>query len=142
MTRSALLCLAAVAVAGCGQPEPKPLDEDTMSAVRHLQKIGAAYNRAYQAKRKPPTSADDLKPYLKDGGADALKSPNDGLPVVIVPGVSMDGTAGEGERSIVAYEQKGINGKRILVDVRGMVHFVTDTEFATIKFVGGHKPKN
>jgi hypothetical protein len=113
-----------------------------MSAVRHLQKIGAAYNRAYQAKRKPPTSADDLKPYLKDGGADALKSPNDGLPVVIVPGVSMDGTAGEGERSIVAYEQKGINGKRILVDVRGMVHFVTDTEFATIKFVGGHKPKN
>src|SRR5262245_20843093 len=106
MTRSALLCLAALAVAGCGQPEPKPLDEETMSAVRHLQKIGAAYNRAYQAKRKPPSSADDLLPFLKqDGGAEALKSPNDGLPVVIVPGVSMEGTPAPGERSIVAYER-------------------------------------
>jgi hypothetical protein len=145
MTRFApLLCLTVLAVVGCGSPEVKPLDEETMASVRHFQKIGAAYNRAYQAKGKPPSSAKDLKPYLKDvggGGKDALLSPNDGKPIVIVPGVAMDATPAEGERSIVAYEQTGVNGKRMMVDIRGMVHFVTDKEFATIKFVGGHKPK-
>jgi hypothetical protein len=144
MTRFALLlCLAALAVVGCGKPEVKPLDEETMAAVRHFQKIGAAYNRAYQAKRKPPSSANDLKPYLKDagGGADLLVSPNDGKPVVIVPGVAMDATPADDEQSIVAYDQTGVNGKRMMVDVRGMVHTVSDQEFAKIKFVGGHKPR-
>ena len=92
----------------------------------------------------PPLAEDrDLKQYLKADGAggDALVSPNDGKPVVIVPGVAMDATPAEGERSIVAYERTGVNGKRMMVDVRGMVHIVSDNEFATIKFVGGHKPK-
>src|SRR5262245_36849826 len=93
-----LLCLAALAVAGCGSPEVKPLDEETMKSVRHFQKIGVAYNRASQARGKPPTSADDLLPYLEkeSGGPNLLVSPNDGKPVVIVPGVSMDAPAEEG----------------------------------------------
>ena len=41
---------------------------------------------------------------------------------------------------IVAYEQTGVNGKRMTVDVRGTVVIVTDDEFAKIKFAGGHKP--
>lgn len=139
-----LLCLATLIAVGCAKPEVKPLDEDAMAAVRHFQKIGAAYNKAYQTNRKPPTSPNDLKPFLKDvgaGGADALVSPKDGKPVVIVPGVAMDATPEEGVRSIVAYEQTGVNGQRMMVDVRGMVHTVTDKEFAEIKFPGGHKPK-
>lgn len=121
----------------------KPLDEATMASVRHFQKIGAAYNRAYQTNRKPPASLDDLKPFLKQepGGPDPLVSPNDRKPVVIVPGVVMDAPPEQGVRSIVAYEQTGVNGKRMMVDVRGMVHTVTDQEFAEIKFAGGHKPK-
>jgi hypothetical protein len=144
MTRFApLLGLAALTAVGCGSPEVKPLDEETMAAVRHFQRIGTAYNRAYQANRKPPSSANDLKPFLKEagGGGDALLSPNDGKPVVIVPGVAMDAPPEEGARSIVAYEQTGVNGKRMMVDVRGMVHTVSDEEFAKIKFVGGHRPK-
>jgi hypothetical protein len=136
------LCLAILAVAGCGKSEVQPLSEETMKAVRHYQKIGAAYNRAYQANRKPPSSANDLKPFLKQdaGGADLLVSPNDGKPVVIVPGVAMDATPAEDEQSIVAYDRVGLNGKRMMVDVRGMVHTVTEAEFAKIKFAGGHKP--
>ncbi len=54
----------------------------------------------------------------------------------------MGSTPAADEQSIVAYEQKGVNGKRMMVDVRGMVHTVTEQEFAKIKFVGGHKPKS
>jgi hypothetical protein len=138
-----LPCLVALAAAGCGQPEVKPLSEDEMVAVRHFQKIGAAYNRAYAAKRKPPTSANDLKPFLKQepGEPDPLVSPRDGQPVVIVPGIAPDvRPASDLEQMIVAYERQGVNGTRLMVDARGMVHTVTDKEFAEIKFAGGHQP--
>lgn len=144
MTRSALLLgLAALAAAGCGSPEVKPLDDETMAAVKHIQKVGVAYNRAAQAKRKPPASVNDLKPYLKrePGAPDPLVSLADGKSIVVVPGVSGDTAPEPGARSIVAYEQTGVNGKRMMVDVRGMVHTVTDAEFAEIKFAGGHRPK-
>ena len=49
-------------------------------------------------------------------------------------------TPADDEQLIVAYEQTGVNGKRMTVDVRGTVVIVTDEEFAKIKFVGGHKP--
>jgi hypothetical protein len=144
MIRLAILpCLAALAVAGCGSPEVKPLSEDEMVAVRHLQAIGAAYNRAYQAKRKPPASANDLKPYLKQepGAPDPLVSPRDGQPVVIVPGIAMDvRPASDDEQMIVAYEKDGVNGKRMTVDVRGTIVTYSAEEFAKLKFAGGHQP--
>jgi hypothetical protein len=144
MIRFAMLpCLAALAAAGCGSPEVQPLSEDEMVAVRHLQKIGAAYNRAYQAKRKPPTSANDLKPYLKPepGAPDPLVSPRDGQPVVIVPGIAMDvRPASDDEQMIVAYERNGVNGSRMTVDVRGTIVTYTADDFAKLKFAGGHRP--
>ena len=144
MNRFAMLaCLAALLLAGCKAPEVKPIDEETMKAARHLQKIGVAYNRAYQANGEAPKSADDLKKFLKEEGdaADPLISLNDGKPVVIVPGVPKEAPQEPGLQSIVAYEQTGVNGKRMMVDIRGMIHTVTDLEFAKIKFAGGHTPK-
>ena len=144
MNRIAVLPgLAFLMLVGCGTREVKPLDEETMKSVRHMQKIGVAYNQAYQASREPPNSADELKKFLKHepGGADPLVSLNDGKPVVIVPGVPKDAAPEPGVRSIVAYEQTGVKGKRMMVDIRGMVHTVTDKEFAEIKFAGGHTPK-
>jgi hypothetical protein len=138
-----LPCLIALVAAGCGTPEVQPLSEDEMAAVRHFQRIGAAYNQAYQAKRKPPASANDLRPFLKQpsGGPDPLVSPRDGRPVVVVPGIAPDvRPASDDEQMIVAYEQTGMDGTRLMVDVRGMVHTVTDKEFAEIKFAGGHRP--
>jgi hypothetical protein len=144
MRRLAMLpCLAALMLAGCKAPEVKPLDEDTMKAMRHIQRIGVAYNQAYQANGEAPKSADDLKKFLKKDadGADPLVSLNDGKPVVIVPGVPKEAPPEPGLQSIVAYEQTGVNGKRMMVDIRGMVHSVTEKEFAEVKFAGGHIPK-
>jgi hypothetical protein len=140
-----LLCSALLAV-GCGTKVPEPLDAETVEAARHFQTIATAYNRAFQSRGKPPASASDLKPYLKQGGKDGkdadamLLSPNDGKPVVIVPGVAPNVHPADDEQSIVAYEQTGVNGKRMAVDIRGMVHLVSEEEFAKIKFAGGHRP--
>jgi hypothetical protein len=144
MTRIALVpCLAALVAAGCSKPEVQPLNEDEMAAVRHLQAIGAAYNRAYQAKRKPPASAADLKPYLKaePGAPDPLVSPRDGQPIVIVPGIAPDvRPASDDEQMIVAYEQNGVNGSRLTVDVRGTIVTYSPEQWAKLKFAGGHQP--
>ena len=144
MTRVMLVpCLAALVAAGCGSPEVQPLNEDEMAAVRHLQAIGAAYNRAYQAKRKPPASANDLKPYLKQepGAADPFVSPRDGQPIVVVPGIAIDvRPASDDEQMIVAYERNGVGGKRLTVDVRGTIVTYTAEEWAKLKFAGGHQP--
>ena len=135
--------MAALVLIGCTPREVKPLDEETMKSITHIQKIGVAYNRAYQANREAPKSADDVKKFLKQepGGPDPLVSLNDGKPVIIVPGVPNNAPPEAGVRSIVAYEQTGVNGKRLMVDIRGMVHTVTDKEFSEIKFAGGHIPK-
>jgi len=143
MNRTPILAgFAALLVVGCGsRSSMQPYDAKTVEAADQFRKVAAAYNQAYQKKRRPPT-ADDLKPFLKQhGDPEALLiSPLDGKQLVIVPGFSPDIEPGEGERSIVAYEQSGVDGKRMTVDVRGTVVFVSDDEFAQIKFVGGHKP--
>jgi hypothetical protein len=142
MTRAHLLASLATCLAlGCGSSAPKQYDAKTIDAAEQFRKIGVAFNQAFQRNRRPPT-VEDLKPFLQQQGdpATLLTSPLDGKPIVIVPGFSPDKPAAEGERSIVAYEQAGVNGKRMTVDVRGTIVFVTDDEFAKLKFAGGHKP--
>jgi hypothetical protein len=135
-----LLGFVTILALGCGSSIPT-YDEQTLDAAKQLSKVAEAYKQASQKTRRPVT-ADDLKPFLKkQGDPDALlTSPLDGKPLVIVPGVTQDTPQAAGERAIIIYEQTGVNGKRMTVDVRGTVGFVTDAEFATIKFVGGHQP--
>jgi hypothetical protein len=125
---------------GCGSG-PVQYDETTINAADRFRRIAVAYNQAAQKKRRPVT-ADDLKPFLKDqGDPDALLvSPLDGQPIVIVPGITSDTEQGDDEQLIVAYEQAGVNGKRMTVDIRGTVVIVPDDEFNRIKFAGGHRP--
>src|SRR5687767_2160844 len=94
--RSALLAagfavLAALTASGCGQKTPPTLDEKTVEATEQIRKVGTAYMKAHQAKRRSPT-AEELKPYLKQHGDPdkLLTSPRDGKPWVIVPGFSPD----------------------------------------------------
>ena len=109
---------------------------------RPVPQGGVAYNQA-AGRQRPVKSAEDLKPFLKEHGDPnaLLVSPLDGKPIVIVPGVSpgME-PADDDEQMIVAYEQEGVNGKRITVDIRGTVVIVEADDFAKIKFVGGHRP--
>jgi hypothetical protein len=135
-----LIVLGGLTAGGCSPPM-ETFDDKTIQASEQFRKIGIAYNKAFQAKKRPPT-AEDLKAFLKwDGDPDKLLvSPLDGQPIVIVPGFNPTAPAAEDERSIVAYEKTGVNGRRMTVDIRGTVVFATDQEFAKIKFAGGHRP--
>jgi hypothetical protein len=146
MQRALLLAcsgtLFAAAAAGCGAKTMATYDAKTIDAAEQMRKIAAAYNKAFQAKRRSPT-ADDLKPFLKQQGGDPdalLTSPRDGKSLVIVPGFTPDLTPAEGEQSIIAYERVGMDGKRMTVDIRGTVVLASDDEFTQIRFVGGHRP--
>ena len=65
-------------------------------------------------------------------------SPNDGLPYVIVYNAKLRG--GEAP-SVIAYERKGKDGKRQVVDLRRLPYYVTDDEFKKFKFPASHKPE-
>lgn len=141
MMRAYLLTgFATLITLGCGS-SPPTYDAKTIDAANQFSKVAAAYKQAYQKTRRPP-SADDLKPFLKKHGDPdtLLTSPLDGMPLVIVPGPSPDDPPVEGEQPIIAYEKLGVSGKRLTVDIRGTVVFMSDAEFAKIKFAGGHQP--
>jgi hypothetical protein len=125
---------------GCSS-QPVQYDETTIQAADQFRKISVAYNQV-AARKRGKVSAEDLKPLLKEHGDPSalLTSPLDGQPIVIVPGVTPGSDLADDEQAIVAYEQTGVNGKRMTVDVRGTVVFVSDDEFAEMKFAGGHKP--
>src|SRR5262245_21867011 len=136
--------LAGLAIApfagGCSS-EPVKYDETTLKAADHFRKVAVAYNQAAGRKRRVD-SADDLKPFLKEHGDPEvlLVSPLDGKPIVVVPGVTPGTAPGEDEQMIVAYEREGVNGKRMTVDIRGTVVIVSASDFAQIRFAGGHQP--
>src|SRR4051812_4550664 len=114
MNRMLLLTgFAALAAAGCGPPPLATYDSKTVEGADQMRKVSAAFNQAYQRNHRPVT-AEDLKPFLRSlGNPDALLvSPRDGKPLVIVSSFTPDVTQNEGERSIVAYEQEGAEGKR------------------------------
>jgi hypothetical protein len=125
---------------GCAS-EPVKYDETTLKAADQFRKVAVAYNQAAGRKRRV-ASAEDLKPFLKEHGDPdtLLVSPLDGKPIVVVPGITPGTEPADDEQMIVAYEQEGVNGKRMTVDVRGTVVIVPADEFARIKFAGGHQP--
>jgi hypothetical protein len=131
-----------LALDGCITSGPVAYDEETINAADQFRQIAVAYNQAAQKGGRRSLTAEDLKPFLKShGDPDALLiSPRDGKPIVIVPGVSPGSPQDDDDRMIVAYEQTGVNGKRVTVDIRGTVVIVSDDEFAQIKFPGGHTP--
>ena len=132
--------LTLLSAGGCGK-DPIRYDETTLKAADQFRKVAVAYNQA-AGRKKAVASADDLKPFLKEhGDPDALLvSPLDGQPIVIVPGVDPRAAPGDDEEMIVAYEREGVKGKRMTVDVRGTVVIVEASDFAKMKFYGGHQP--
>jgi len=141
MNRVLLVAGLAIFTFGCGGKSPTTFDAKTIEASDGIRKVATAYNKAYAAKRRAPTM-EELKQHLKPlGDPDTLlTSPRDGKPLVIVMEFSPDIEQTGNEQPIIAYEQEGVDGKRMTVDSRGTVVFYTDAEFAKIKFVGGHQP--
>lgn len=123
------LLLTGPAIAGCAA---KPVSIDPPKGIQNLSRIATAYIDAEGRLGRPPKDVEELKPLLKDLGNpdEMLSSPNDGLPYTILWNVSVKNSR---RNPILAYEQKGKDGKRLIVDARSMPWPVSDEQFERIK---------
>ncbi|WP_425616287.1 hypothetical protein NA78x_006232 [Anatilimnocola sp. NA78] len=140
---SGLLILSTVS--GCGGPAPPSAAND--KSYENLQQIGAAYSQAANKLGRAPASEKDLHEFLKNGPgnpdpATVLKSPDDNENYVIVWGVNFGELARKtgGVDVVLAYEQRGKNGKRHVLKPPSIVTLLTDAEFQAAKFPPGHQP--
>lgn len=132
-----LLAAAVVlaAVAGCG--DAPRVQKGT---GEKLEQFSAVYRAATEKLRRPPASADELKPYLSPGQSlDALlTSPNDNQPHVVIWGA--DVRAGmELKPLVIAYEKEGSGGNRFVMTAMG-VFLMGPEDFKEANFPTGHKP--
>jgi hypothetical protein len=134
-----VVCLGGI---GCGSSEPEP--KDAPSSYQHLKAIQKAYLAATRKLERPPENVKEIMPYLHyegEGGPEALlRSPNDGQAYKILWGVDMFNAQGrdDGKYPVVAYEQRGKDGKRLVLEVRH-IRNLTDEEFKDEVFPPGHK---
>ena len=101
-----------------------------------------AYCKFNGNQQRTPKSLDELKPLLKEFGdpEKIILSPRDGQPYVLVGGLDISRVPSGGELPVVAYESKGVDGKRQVVDLRGKIRLLTPAEFDQLKFPSSHKP--
>jgi hypothetical protein len=104
-----------------------------------LAAIGRYYAQAEQKLGRPPSSADELKPFLPPGGelSKLMVSPNDNLPYVVVWGTKI--THSPDQYLVVAYEKNGANGYRHVFTPQGTL-MLTAEDFAKAAFPPGHTP--
>jgi hypothetical protein len=144
-----LSLLVVMAGTGCGS---KNVAKELPAASLQLKNIGFAYGQATE-NQGPPTSKNDLIPYLKvpkdpddpekaKGPADPFRSANDGEEFVILWGVDVRNlnVGGNPDRlPVIAYEKYGKDGKRYILQVRQVRH-LTDEEFRALPFPPGVRP--
>lgn len=132
-----IVLLSGVQAAGCSSGNQVPPQDPSRSA---LAKVVEAYMGAQQRLNRPPKNAEELRPHLA-GNSDALRSPNDGEPYVIVWGVDLRTPTIQGDSlPIFIYERKGKNGRRYAADVMLGTPILSDQEFRAAQFAGGHRP--
>ena len=138
LVRAGGVCCLAVLIVGCSGGEVgKPLAPDELTPeVEAILHVGQAYRDAYTARKKPPASSKDLRPYLaKFGDPDkVLVSPNDGQPYEITWGL----VPGRPPRSpqanpFLVCEKSGKDGKRYVLDFKFKVRHLTEGEFAKLR---------
>lgn len=131
--------VASMGLAGCGgKREP-----EENQAATHLRKIAQAYNEVNYRHGRSPRSVDELKPILKqiserDDPDIFLRSPNDGEPYEIVWGINLERIT-DGSL-LVAYEKKGVDGKRYAISADRVVKHLTDEEIEKASTLKGKKP--
>ena len=131
-----LVALAGLLAAGCTPAEiraQKPMDP----AMERLLAVSFAYGQFHQAKGREPRGPDDLRGLL---AADALVSPRDGEPFVILWGAEFMPPLGQdARRPILAYEKRGRDGSRYVLTALGYVELLTDDELRSSIFPPGHE---
>jgi len=93
--------------------------------------VGTAFTEAEAKLGRVPKNAEELKPFLQRFGNpdELLISPNDGLPFVVRYGVVNKGSG----YPVIAYEQKGKDGKHQIIDTQLMPRKITDEQLAANK---------
>jgi hypothetical protein len=145
MDRRFTLPLTAWAVAGivlligCNQDASDSQASDA-NARQRIGAVGAAYGAYFQQNNgRPPKDVETFRKYLDSrqdlltsynvSSADEfLKSGRDGQPLVVVTGKSITGPDAM-ETPWAAYEQIGVDGKRIAVTARGGFFEYSPEEF-------------
>jgi hypothetical protein len=127
-------------VTGCAPSVPQPALNP--AHTENLTKIERAFDQAFEKLGRAPENADQLKPFLQEYGEpeEILRSPHDGQPYEIIWGVNFRKVRFSMPPPIVAYEKQGVNGKRYVLTVMGVVA-MTDKEFAKAKMIERRPPE-
>jgi len=132
----ALLLLTACSV------KPKSREDDTTTDFRH---IASAYDIVQSGKNRPPKDIDELRKVLTElhdaklmpAPDDVLISSRDGLPYVIVFGLSLGAQV---SHDIFIYEQRGFDGQRYVMTMSRNVQQLSEDGFRGATFAKGHRP--
>lgn len=139
--RALPLTLAVCASFGGCSPSEVVVHAKVDPAQENLMRIGAAYQRYNTEFAKPPTSADQIKRFLKEFGNpdEMLRSPRDGQPYVICWGTDLAVPPKWAKSTpVLAYEKQGAQGKRYVMTTLRSVTLMTDKEFQQASFPPGH----
>jgi hypothetical protein len=128
---SLVLCLVA---GGCGGSQRRSQEREESN----LKPLAVFYGKYIgQHRGQPPASEKELKEFIRSAGADQLASfnvadvdslfvsPRDQKPYVVLYGRA----APVGKDRVVAYEQKGKNGKRFVANDLGQIQEVDEARF-------------
>jgi hypothetical protein len=130
--------LGFAAAIGCqsGNEVPPPTDPSMLRGIIRI------YGIATRDLGRPPQNIEELKAIYAQVDSDPSKyvrSNRDGEEFVVVWGLNLENSSAD---TVVAYERKGADGKRMIVTVDGMVREVTADEFAKLKFPKNHTPSS
>jgi hypothetical protein len=121
--------------AGCG-PSQQQVEEESM--LKPLAILHGKYAAQHQG--KAPADEAEFKKFIDAQSPDAMKahgitdparlwvSPRDKEPFGVVYG-TVSGPPGPAGQPVVAYESKGVNGKRMVASQLGAVDEVDETRF-------------
>jgi hypothetical protein len=146
------LVLLGWGLVGCSSKKPDTGGSDDVK--QNLKQIFQAYQLAEKNLKRPPKSAQELKPFLQKvhGSEGALESPSDHEPFVIIYGASTGGkamaTAKKTEVNpavpeyppILAYEKEGTPKGRHVLFVLGPITVLDEERFQKATFANNHRP--
>jgi hypothetical protein len=139
---TSLLVAALLVSGGCSSAKPGPNNDERMTRAI-LGVLSEFYGDYLQSHRgKPPkdnadfhkylqSRAEDLKLYNVESPDQLINSRRDGRPLVIVSG-RVVAPPDLPESPWAAYEQKGIDGIKFAVRVRGGIHELSEDEVSEI----------
>lgn len=129
----AMIISCSLMLAGCGGEQQAAAQRESS----HLKPLVVIYGQYLARTGQPPPSEEVFKKFVAERGTplltkigidvvdDVFVSERDGQPYVVVYGSPPEGLA----RDLVAYEQTGVDGKRLVGYSLGLVAEVDEDEF-------------